>query len=108
MRIRATVAEARGAPLPDGRLSPLLMAHGSMTLRYYAPPADGDPQQPHNQDELYIVERGSGTFFMAGERVACEPGDVLFAPAAAEHRFEDYSDDFALWVVFYGPEGGET
>jgi hypothetical protein len=24
-----------------------------------------------------------------------------------EHRFEDPSDDFGTWVMFYGPEGGE-
>jgi mannose-6-phosphate isomerase-like protein (cupin superfamily) len=36
------------------------------------------------------------------------PGDVLFVPAGVEHRFEDFSDDFVTWVVFYGPEGGEA
>ena len=29
-------------------------------------------------------------------------------PARVEHRFEDFSDDFAVWVIFYGPEGGEA
>jgi hypothetical protein len=33
---------------------------------------------------------------------------VLFVPADVEHRFEEFSDDLALWVVFYGPEGGEV
>jgi hypothetical protein len=28
-------------------------------------------------------------------------------PAGVVHRFEDFSDDLAVWVVFYGPEGGE-
>jgi hypothetical protein len=31
----------------------------------------------------------------------------LFAAAGVEHRFENFSDDLALWVIFYGPEGGE-
>ncbi|WP_420891155.1 cupin domain-containing protein [Minwuia thermotolerans] len=82
------------------------MEHGSMTLRYYAPKGR-DPQTPHDQDEIYIVASGSGTFFMNGERVPFGPGDALFAPAGAEHRFEDFSDDFATWVIFYGPDGGE-
>lgn len=34
-------------------------------------------------------------------------GDVLFAPAGIEHRFENFSDDFVTWVIFYGPVGGE-
>ena len=32
----------------------------------------------------------------------------LFVPAGVEHRFEDFTDDLAVWVVFYGPEGGEA
>ncbi|PJK31383.1 cupin domain-containing protein [Minwuia thermotolerans] len=106
MKIRATIEEAKVAPIPAGRASPLLMEHGSMTLRYYAPKGR-DPQTPHDQDEIYIVASGSGTFFMNGERVPFGPGDALFAPAGAEHRFEDFSDDFATWVIFYGPDGGE-
>jgi len=35
------------------------------------------------------------------------PGDALFVPAHTSHRFEDFSPDFATWVVFYGPDGGE-
>jgi len=39
--------------------------------------------------------------------VAFAPGDMLFVPAKMEHRFEDFSADFATWVLFYGPTGGE-
>jgi hypothetical protein len=24
------------------------------------------------------------------------------------HRFEDFTEDFLVWVFFYGPEGGES
>jgi mannose-6-phosphate isomerase-like protein (cupin superfamily) len=34
-------------------------------------------------------------------------GDALFVAAGVEHRFENFSDDLAAWVAFYGPEGGE-
>ena len=102
-----TVAEASAAPIPEGARSPVLMRHGSMVLRYYAPKGT-DPQQPHAQDEIYVVAAGTGTFFKDGARAPFGPGDVLFAEAAAVHRFEDFSDDFATWVVFYGPEGGEA
>jgi mannose-6-phosphate isomerase-like protein (cupin superfamily) len=104
--VRATVADARVAPIPPGRQSSLAMEHGSMTLRYYAPRGP-DLQKPHEQDELYVVVSGRGTFVVGGGRVAFGPGDVLFAAARVEHRFEDFSDDFATWVVFYGPSGGE-
>jgi hypothetical protein len=32
---------------------------------------------------------------------------LLFAHAGVVHRFEDFSDDFVVWVFFYGPDGGE-
>ncbi len=32
---------------------------------------------------------------------------ALFVPAHATHRFEEFTDDFAAWVVFWGPQGGE-
>jgi len=104
--LKSTVDEARRAPIPAGRASALLMSHGSMTLRFYAPRGT-DPQQPHDQDELYIVAKGTGTFVCDDHRTPFQPGDVLFAAAHAVHRFEDFSDDFETWVVFYGPNGGE-
>ena len=104
--VRATIEEARVAPIQPGRQSSLIMEHGSMELRYYAP-RGADLQTPHDRDELYVVASGRGTFFVGGQRVAFGPGDVLFVGAKVEHRFEDFSDDFATWVVFYGPAGGE-
>ena len=59
------------------------------------------------QDELYFVTSGSGTFVCAGDSRPFGPGDALFVAAGEEHRFESFSDDFAAWVVFWGPEGGE-
>ena len=39
------------------------------------------------------------------EKITIEAGSVLFVPAGQGHRFEDFSPDFAVWVMFYGPEG---
>jgi mannose-6-phosphate isomerase-like protein (cupin superfamily) len=62
-----------------------------------------DGQGPHMRDELYIIAGGTGAFVCAGERESFAPGDVFFAPAGAEHRFVDFSSDFATWVIFIGP-----
>lgn len=102
-----SIEEAAAAELQPGRASSLLLEHGSMNLRYYAPRGH-DPQQPHDQDELYIVASGSGWFLREAERVPFGPGDVLFVAAGETHRFEDFTDDFGTWVVFYGPKGGEA
>ncbi|MBI4693868.1 MAG: cupin domain-containing protein [Gammaproteobacteria bacterium] len=93
-------------PLPAGRLSHLAFLDADLELRHYAP-RGVDPQTPHDRDELYIVISGSGTFVRGAARVPFGPGDVLFAAAHETHRFEDFGDDFATWVVFYGaPRAG--
>ena len=101
-----SLAEAAGAPVPEGQRSAPVMQHGSMVVRYYAPHGV-DKQTPHDQDEVYVVASGSGWFFNGGRRDRFAPGAVLFVPAGVDHRFEDFTDDFATWVVFYGPKGGE-
>ena len=84
----------------------ILMEHGTMKVEYYAP-QKVDLQTPHKQDELYVVASGTGIFFNDGVRTPFKQGDVLFVPAGKEHRFEDFTSDFATWVIFYGPDGGE-
>lgn len=83
-----------------------LLEHGTMFAEFYKP-EKVDLQTPHRRDELYIVANGHGIFFNNGERRKFVTGDVLFVPAGVEHRFEDFSDDFSTWVIFYGPDGGE-
>ena len=102
-----SLAEARAAPIPAGRASAELMRHGSLEVRHYAP-RGGDRQTPHSRDEVYVVAHGKGQFFLDGTRTPFGPGDLIFVPAGAEHRFEDFGDDLQVWVVFYGPEGGEA
>jgi len=65
-------------------------------------------QTPHAQDEIYFIIRGRGLLIHDGKRDPFEPGDLVFVAAGIEHQFEDISDDFAVWRVFYGPEGGEV
>jgi mannose-6-phosphate isomerase-like protein (cupin superfamily) len=103
---RLPLTMARTAPPQPGRLSALLLEHGSLEVRYYAPQGT-DPQTPHTRDELYVVASGRGWLVRGPERVSFEPGDALFVMAGVEHHFEDFTPDFGTWVIFYGPEGGE-
>ena len=91
---------------PQGARSVSAFRHGSMELKLYAPRGH-DPQQPHTQDELYIVHSGDGEFVCDGQRRRFTAGDALFVAAGQVHRFENFSSDFATWVVFWGPPGGE-
>lgn len=83
-----------------------ILQHGSMSVEYYAP-EKVDNQTPHKQDEIYVVASGHSFFNRNGAIIECKTGDVIFVPAAMEHHFFDFSDDFAVWVIFYGTCGGE-
>ena len=54
-----------------------------------------------------MVVRGEGSFFNGPDPHRFGPGDLLFVPAGVEHRFEEFTDDLAVWVIFYGPDGDE-
>ncbi|MDX6443456.1 MAG: hypothetical protein QOH71_530 [Blastocatellia bacterium] len=105
---KITLDEALGRlPGPQGEHSVSVFEHGSLVVKLYTPRGQ-DPQTPHSRDEVYVIVHGSGEFVCGGTREAFGPNDVLFAAAGVEHRFENFSDDFAVWVFFYGPEGGEV
>ena len=90
----------------NGAFFAKVMEHGSMSVEIYRP-LRTDPQTPHRQDELYVIISGTGEFLNDSKRVSFKPGDVLFVPAGIEHRFENFTDDFSTWVIFYGADGGE-
>lgn len=108
MNERMTIANARKQlELETDQLFTTLFRHGSLEVEFYQPEGV-DHQTPHTRDEVYVVASGSGEFFCNGETSPFETGEVLFAPAGVEHRFVNFSADFATWVFFYGPEGGES
>lgn len=109
MSARAHLGPADALARLDALCGPeftLLFRHGTLEVEIYRP-RGVDRQQPHKRDEVYVVIAGHGSFVNGDARRPFAPGDLLFVPAGVTHRFEDFSDDFATWVIFYGPEGGE-
>jgi mannose-6-phosphate isomerase-like protein (cupin superfamily) len=103
-----SLADARAAiPGPQGEHSVSRFQRGTLHVKL-SHPVSPNQQTPHLQDEVYVVMRGRGVLLHDGQRDAFESGDLLFVAAGVEHRFEDFSDDLEVWVVFYGPEGGEV
>jgi mannose-6-phosphate isomerase-like protein (cupin superfamily) len=105
--VRLTVGEVESNLPETGIRSVAAFQHGTLLAKLYAPRGH-DPQKPHTRDEVYIVASGSGIFVAGDKRHPFGPGDFLFVPAHVVHRFEEFTDDLKLWVVFYGPEGGEA
>jgi mannose-6-phosphate isomerase-like protein (cupin superfamily) len=58
-----------------------------------------DRQQPHEEDELYIVLAGSGVLDLQGKRIDVRPGQAVFVPAGARHHFRDYEQLSVLIVL---------
>lgn len=105
---RLTVAQALAKlPTAGGKRFATIFQHGSLLVEIYAP-RDRDPQQPHTRDEAYFVASGTGEYVCGETRTSFGPTDFLFAAAGVPHRFEDFTDDLVVWVIFYGPEGGEN
>ncbi len=104
--MKLSAADALSRLAAAGTVFTEVFHHGTLTVEVYQP-RQADLQTPHTRDEIYVILSGAATFFDDGERYAVGQGDFLFVAAGVAHRFEDFSDDFATWVFFYGPEGGE-
>jgi mannose-6-phosphate isomerase-like protein (cupin superfamily) len=58
-----------------------------------------DRQQPHHDDEVYVVLEGTGILDLEGRQVELRPGHAVFVPAGADHRFSAY-EQLAVLVIF--------
>lgn len=101
MRGIVSLAAALALPRTPGRSAEVFI-DGEMEIRFAARPTNG-PQVPHQRDEFYVVAAGTGRYRVEDRVSEVGPGDLLFAAAHVPHGFEGISDDFCVWVMFYGP-----
>jgi mannose-6-phosphate isomerase-like protein (cupin superfamily) len=85
----------------------LVLKRGTLDVKLSVP-VPPNVQKPHEQDEIYFVVHGNGVLVHGEARDAFSAGDLLFVAAGVEHHYENFSDDLALWRVFYGERGGEV
>lgn len=80
-----------------------------LSVGTYSIPAGGtDDQEPHTEDEIYVVTAGQAMFEAGGERVPVGPGSVIYVPAHEVHRFTDVAADLATVVLFAPAEGARA
>ena len=78
----------------------------SLSLGLYRLKAgQADEQQPHTEDEVYVVVSGKASFRAGGREQVVAPGSIIFVERAAEHRFVDITEDLTVLVFFAPPEG---
>ena len=69
----------------------------SLSLGIYGLSAgENDPQQPHTEDEVYYIVRGSGRMRVGDQDRAVTPGSVVFVEAGAQHRFHSREEDLEV------------
>ena len=72
-----------------------------LSVGTYSIPAGGtDDQEPHAEDEIYVVTAGRAVLESGGDRTAVGPGSVIYVPAGEVHRFAEIVEDLAAIVVF--------
>ena len=76
-----------------------LFQEGKLSVEIYKPHLN-DKQTPHDRDEFYLIISGRGKFQLLEQVTLFKPGDFLYVPAHAEHRFTEFTDDFVTWVFF--------
>jgi mannose-6-phosphate isomerase-like protein (cupin superfamily) len=66
-----------------------------------------DRQQPHEDDEVYVVLEGTGVLEVEGEQVSVREGSAVFVEAGADHRFSAY-EHLAVLVLFDRTSGANA
>ncbi|WP_149823415.1 cupin domain-containing protein [Streptomyces tailanensis] len=78
----------------------------NMSVGLYALDAgELDPQQPHRQDEVYLVVSGRASLTVGLETTQVARGSVVYVPAGVAHKFHHITEDLRVVVVFSPPEG---
>lgn len=103
--VRFAEAYAR-VPGPNGERIASVIQRGTLDV-CLSVPVPPNRQTPHAQDELYVIVRGHGVLVHGDRRESFSAGDIVFVAAGEVHHYEQFSDDLALWRIFYGAEGGE-
>src|SRR4051794_41884363 len=78
------------------------IVHDSPSLEigvYVLVAPEPDRQQPHEDDEVYVVLEGTGVLEVEGKRLELREGNAVFVPAGADHRFSAY-EHLSVLVLF--------
>jgi quercetin dioxygenase-like cupin family protein len=95
-----SLENARELPTEPGR-SAEVFVDGEVEVRFTEQPTNGAPHT-HDRDELYLVAAGRGFYRADGKVTSVSVGDLCFAAAGTVHGFEKFTQDFAIWIIFYG------
>jgi mannose-6-phosphate isomerase-like protein (cupin superfamily) len=93
------IADAKARLLENGGYEIVHQSPGLELGVYVLVAPEPDRQQPHDDDEVYIVLEGRGTLEVEGERYELTEGDSVFVPAGGQHQFIGY-EELSVLVIF--------
>ncbi len=93
------VQEAKSRLRENGGYETVHQSPGLELGVYVLVAPEPDRQQPHDDDEVYVVLEGRGTLEVEGDRYDLTEGDSVFVPAGAEHQFVGY-EQLSVLVIF--------
>jgi mannose-6-phosphate isomerase-like protein (cupin superfamily) len=98
------ISDAGRLTIPADGVSPHWVEQlrvADLSVGTYCIPAGGtDGQDPHTEDEIYVITAGRATLVAGAASLAVGPGSVVYVPAGEVHRFTDIAEDLAALVVF--------
>ena len=97
-------AQAGGAPNWVEQLSVPDLSIGTYSL----PAGCVDTQEPHTEDEIYVVLHGRGALATDDATADVAPGSVIYVPAGENHHFVNIVEDLVALVVFAPAEGSRA
>jgi mannose-6-phosphate isomerase-like protein (cupin superfamily) len=72
-------------------------------------PAGGeDAQEPHTEDEVYVVMSGRARVRVAGEDRPVRAGSIVYVATGVEHRFHSVEEDLHVLVFWSPPHGSRN
>jgi mannose-6-phosphate isomerase-like protein (cupin superfamily) len=103
-----TLAQARAeVQHRTGELYLEFLRRQSMSCGLYVLEAGADdPQEPHQEDEVYVVRGGRASIMVAGQDRPVGPGSVVFVARTVPHRFHDITERLSVLVFFAPAESG--
>jgi mannose-6-phosphate isomerase-like protein (cupin superfamily) len=69
---------------------------------YVLEPGAEDPQEPHQEDEVYLVLGGRAQLVVDGRAQPVGPGSVVFVARTVPHRFHGITERLSV-LVFFAP-----
>ena len=96
-----TLAELAAARAGTGRSYHEFLRRPALSAGLYVlAPGDPTDQEPHTEDEVYVVLAGQAAIEVAGERRDVAAGSVVYVERAVEHRFVDVVEELQVLVLF--------